>query len=106
MSKRRQKQAKWMMVGVGFVGAWVLLALLATAATAEPLSASDSFEITWDVIANGGTTMSSTSYTMVSTSGQAYVGETSSANYSLTSGFWSYWVRYVRDVFLPLVIKL
>ena len=106
MAIRNRKYAKWIVVGVGLVGAWVLLALLATAASAEPLSASDSFAITWDVIANGGTTMSSTSYTLVSTSGQAYVGETSSANYSLYSGFWSYWVSYVRDVFLPLILKL
>ncbi len=106
MLKRRRKYATWLVIGVGVIGAGVLLALLVTSAIAEPLSASDSFEITWDVIANGGTTMSSTSYTLVSTSGQAYVGETSSVSYSLYSGFWSYWVRYVRDVFLPLILKL
>jgi len=106
MLKRRRKYTAWLVIGVGVIGAGMLLALLVTAALAEPLSASDSFEITWDVIANGGTTMSSASYTLVSTSGQAYVGETSSANYSLTSGFWSYWVHYVRDIFLPLILKL
>ena len=106
MSKRKRKYTRWIVVGAGLIGAWVFLALLVTAATAEPLSASDSFEITWDVIANGGSTMSSDSFNLVSTSGQAYVGETSSASYSLTSGFWSYWVSYVRDVFMPLILKL
>ena len=47
------------------------------------------FNINWFVIADGGGSGSSANYNLGGTAGQTSVGEGSSTNYTLLSGFWS-----------------
>lgn len=45
-------------------------------------------EINWDVIASGGGPMSSASFILNGTIGQAIAGESTSPNFALNAGFW------------------
>ncbi|HBY97019.1 MAG TPA: hypothetical protein DEP84_24245 [Chloroflexi bacterium] len=58
---------------------------------AGPLMASPSFDLSWDVVeAGGGNTMTSVSFTLLSTTGQpAITNELSSTSYKLISGYWA-----------------
>ena len=85
---------------------------LALASPSQPISsppaaitgASASYQINWDVSAGGGATMSSLSYTMMSTIGQSVAGEMGNSNYTLQNGFW-YGVFRAFKIFLPLIVK-
>lgn len=85
-------------------GGWLFLSLASSPATAEPLPSSPSFSITWDTVANGGATMSSESFILLSTTGQPIAGEMSNSNYSLASGYWT-GIDFIRELFLPLIQK-
>lgn len=96
-----------MLLAGGLLLAGMLLVLaLAVAPTAAELGpTSASYDLSWDVIANGGTTMSSGSYIMLSTSGQAVVGEASSSSNTLLSGYWHGVSDFIYEVLLPLILK-
>jgi ABC-type nitrate/sulfonate/bicarbonate transport system permease component len=86
------------------------LALLlagAVAAAADPAPAQPdepaAFSLTWDIVANGGTAMSSAHYTMLSTAGQAVTGQSNSAAYGVHSGFWYGLTDYINRVFMPML---
>ncbi len=70
---------------------------------------SASYAINWDVIGGGGGPISSASYAMNSTAGQAAIGFKASSNYKLGSGYW-YGVAAPAPppgyrIYLPIVLK-
>lgn len=77
----------------------VALALILPAPAAASPAATD---LTWQVIASGGQTVSSPSYTLLSTAGQPVAGPSSSTSYSLLSGYWQTFQAAVREIFLPI----
>lgn len=89
-----------LVVVVVFVGAVALAILLPAPAAAAPTAT----DLTWQVVASGGQTMSSTSYTMLSTSGQPVAGPASSSSYSLLSGFWQSFQAAIQEIFLPVIV--
>ncbi len=81
---------------------WLALTLAAPPAAAGP-QAVQAVDLSWNVVANGGTTMSSASYTIMSTSGQPAAAESASGSYSLISGYWAGLRAFISDLFLPVV---
>ena len=67
------------------------------------------FDLSWDVVASGGATMSSDSFLLLSTTGQPAVGEVSSSSYSFLSGYWAGIVVEIKNVvekiLLPVVLQ-
>lgn len=105
MRKLKRRYLALLAFGVGLVVIWAALSLVASPALAEPLPASPSYEITWDVVADGGTTMTSTSYTLFSTTGQPVAGEASGTSHSLLSGYWQGIREFFLGAFLPIIMK-
>ena len=62
------------------------------------------YAIDWSVVAGGGNTMSSTSFTLKSTVGQPVVGEFSSASYAVQNGFWQNLFNKF-STYLPLILE-
>ena len=81
---------------------WIVLTLSVPSTAAGP-QAVQTFDLSWNAVANGGTTMSSTSYTLLSTSGQPVVGESAGAGYTLISGYWTDLRTFIAEIFLPIV---
>lgn len=65
------------------------------------------YALSWDVAAGGGTTMTSGSFTLHSTAGQSAIGQMSSANYGVRSGYWQSFLQQVQEylLYLPFVSK-
>ena len=63
-----------------------------------------SYAINWDVIGGGGGPISSASYALNSTIGQAVVGVATDANDELCSGFWC-GAAAEYSIYLPLVLR-
>lgn len=84
-------------LAVGLVALALIMPAPATAAPTAP-------DLTWQVLASGGQTVSSPSYTMLSTAGQPVAGPSSSANYTLVSGYWQSFQAAIRELFLPIVL--
>lgn len=61
------------------------------------------YQLKWDVVGGGGTEMTSTSYTLMATVGQPAIGEMSSENYNIGSGYWYQFVRWLT--MLPLISR-
>ena len=92
----------------------VLVAVLVIAGSALALSAPRAvigpqavaaYDISWDVVASGGTTMSSGSYTMLSTSGQPAVGQSAAASYTVQHGYWTNFLAAIEDLLLPIIMR-
>ena len=66
-----------------------------------PSMNSASYSLDWDVMANGGRVMTSTSYRLQSTLGQNAIGTSSSVSYSLHAGFWQLFYNYL---YLPIIL--
>lgn len=71
---------------------------------------SASYAIEWDVIGGGGGPVSSGSYKMNSTVGQAAIGPSASASYGLGAGYWYGMVEAAPPplgytIFLPIILK-
>jgi ABC-type nitrate/sulfonate/bicarbonate transport system permease component len=106
MSTKRKRLRKLLagsvliaILGLLFMTAAVALAQPGPAEPAEP----QAFGLTWDVVASGGTSMSSAHYIMQSTAGQGVVGQSSSVGFGLHSGYW-YGIRnYINRVFMPML---
>lgn len=85
----------------------VLLLLLLVAVTAVGASSSASYILRKQVLSSGGGKGISDSgeVAMAGTIGQSVVGEYTSVNYTLVSGFWSRLPAWMQEVFLPLIVK-
>ena len=84
----------------------VLAALLLLAAGAVVMAQSSAnFDLSWNVIGNGGGDSSSARYVVSGTVGQSGVSQTAvdSANFELNSGFWT--ATSTTQLYIPLVIK-
>jgi hypothetical protein len=68
----------------------------------SPAMSSASFVIPWDVLANGGGVMTSTSFHLNDTIGQAAIGNMSSASFQCHAGFWQTLYSYL---FLPIILR-
>ncbi len=91
-------------ISVVLVLALLVVAVVAALALPTEPAAPAATSLDWQVVASGGTTMSSASFTMQSTSGQPVAGPASSASYSLLSGYWQSFQAAVREIFLPVSI--
>ena len=86
--------------------------MMALASPAQPTAlqpaavtgASANYQISWDVNANGGETMSSASYTMLSTTGQVVDTTMGGSTYTMKNGFWHGVFRAFK-LFLPMITK-
>ena len=81
---------------------WIVVSLSVPRTAAGPQAVQTS-DLSWNVVANGGTTMSSSSYTLLSTSGQSAAGESSGGSYTLISGYWTDLRTFIAEIFLPVV---
>jgi len=88
---------------ISVLAAALVCSLLLTGSVLAMSSAN--YAIDWDVMASGGGPISSTSYSMNSTIGQAVIGSKSSTNYQLGSGYWPGGVEYLLRVYLPIILK-
>jgi len=82
-----------------------LAVVAALALPAGPSAAAAPPDLSWQVIAAGGATLSSANYTMLSTAGQPVAGTATNANYSLLSGYWYGFQEFVRTILLPVLLK-
>lgn len=78
---------------------WLLPLLVAPPAAAR-IGVSD---LSWNVVASGGQTMSSASYTLDGTLGQPTAGEAGSGRYALLGGYWTEVGAALKTIFMPLV---
>lgn len=83
----------------------LLMAGAVVAALAMEPAAPAATGLNWQFIASGGATMESASFTMLSTTGQPVAGMTSGTNYSVLSGYWYGFQEFVRNVFLPIIMR-
>ena len=81
----------------------LLLVVAVVAALALEPAAPMATDLSWQVIASGGQTMSGPSFTMLSTAGQPVAGAAGSANHTLLSGFWYGLQETVRQLLLPFI---
>jgi hypothetical protein len=79
--------------------------LAAQPAAHAQTASSSSYQLDWDTINNGGTTMQSTSFTMYSTTGQAVITPMQGSSYTLKNGFWSGVFNDFYEIFLPMIRK-
>lgn len=85
------------------IGLLLFVVAVVAALALEP-AAPAAADLSWQVIAAGGTTMSSSSFTLMSTTGQPVAGTAAGANYSLLSGYWYGFQEFVRTVLLPIIM--
>ncbi len=103
MKKWRRIPLLFLALFVVLFAAWVTISAIVPGAMAEP-AAPMAHELTWDVVANGGATMSSSSYTLLSTAGQPVAGRSASSGYNLLSGYWAGIQEFMTEVFLPIIM--
>lgn len=102
MEKTRKHSRIFMMGGLLLI-LILLLSLTAAVALARPAEPEADYGLTWDVFASGGTTASSANFRMLSTAGQPLTGVSTSADYSLNSGYWYGLQDVLRRIFMPLL---
>lgn len=90
---------------IGLVLVLLLFAAAVVAALALEPAAPAATDLSWQVIASGGATMSSTSYALLSTTGQPVAGPTSGSNYTVLSGYWYGLQVFIRNLFLPVIVR-
>jgi hypothetical protein len=95
----KQNSVLLLLVVAAVLFGWIVLTLAVPRAAADP----QAVDLTWNVVANGGATMSSASYTLLSTSGQPAAGEIAGSSYSLISGYWADLRTFLQEIFLPTV---
>jgi hypothetical protein len=79
--------------------------LLLVIAPSGGAQSSNSYDLSWNVIASGGTTFSSGyNYTLGATLGQATAGPLSDGSYILGGGFWG-GVIANHGIYLPIVLR-
>ncbi len=85
------------------VGLLLFVAAVVAALALEP-AAPSAADLSWQVMAAGGSTMSSSSYTLLSTTGQPVAGTAGGADHTLLSGYWYGFQQFVWTVLLPVVM--
>ncbi len=80
-------------------------ALAAAMQSTAPQMSSAHFDVSWNVVGTGGGDMSSPHFKISSTMGQPTIGHKSSPHYQTCTGFWCGAVDFVREIFLPLILK-
>ena len=80
-----------------------MLVLTTAGALAQPAAPTAGYGLTWDVFANGSTTMTSMHFRMQSTAGQPLTAVSTSTVLRLKSGYWYGLQDVVRRVFMPLL---
>ncbi len=73
--------------------------------TSAPMGSSASYQLNWEVMANGGSTMESTSFTLYSTTGQNVTTTMNGSTYTLKNGFWHGVFEDIYNAFLPVILK-
>ena len=89
---------------IGLMVALLLFVAAVVAALALEPAAPTATDLSWQVVAAGGQTMSSSSYTLLSTAGQPVAGTASGGNYSVLSGYWYGFQEFVRTLLLPFIV--
>lgn len=97
-----RKWKRFMLIAL-VVMALVFAGAVVAALALEPAAPAQN-SLTWQVVASGGATMSSASYTMLSTAGQPAAGPVSGDSYTLLSGYWQNFQAVVRSVLLPFIV--
>ena len=107
-----RKSILWVLVGI-VIGLVALSLLGGQALAQEPLPdqiissanmGSAHYGLDWNVVANGGGTISSAHFTVSSTIGQPTVGTVTSLHFEVCTGYWC-WLDRIAGIFLPLVMK-
>lgn len=83
-----------LVVVVVLLAFWVAGSVLAQTST--------HYDLSWNVLGNGGGAMDSTHYGLRFTVGQTLVGETEGTDYGLGAGYWQ--TEFFR-FYLPLVLR-
>jgi len=86
------------------MAALLLFVAAVVAALALEPTAPTATDLTWQVVAAGGQTMSSSSYTLLSTAGQPVAGTASGGSYTVLSGYWYGFQEFVRTLLLPFIV--
>lgn len=89
---------------IGLMVALLLFVAAVVAALALEPAAPTATDLSWQVVAAGGQTMSSSSYTLLSTAGQPVAGTASGGSYSVLSGYWYGFQEFVRTLLLPFIV--
>lgn len=96
---------KWLVPILLVVALLLIFGLsMAGAAPATAPPPTPGFDINWDVVSSGETVMHSSSFILVSTSGQPAIGNMSSASFKLQAGYWG-GVWPWRNILLPFLGK-
>ena len=95
---------------VMLIGSVAVLSMPVSAAPSAPvavapMASSPSYQRSWDVTANGGSVMGSTSFTMYSTTGQNVTTTMNGSSYTLKNGFWHGVFENIYELFLPYITK-
>lgn len=97
---RRRKRLRLVALAIGLL----LFAGVVVVASAFEPAAPAAAGLNWQVVASGGQTMSSLSYTLLSTTGQPVTGAASGGGYSMLSGYWYGFQEFVRTILLPFIV--
>lgn len=104
-SGRKRGPRRWKrLVLIGLVIGLLLFVAAVVAALALEPAVPAAADLSWQVIAAGGSTMSSSSYTLLSTTGQPVAGTVSGTDHTLLSGYWYGFQQFVWTVLLPVVM--
>lgn len=101
--QRGSRRWKRLALAALVIGLLLFTGAVVAALAFEP-AAPSATDLGWQVVAAGGSTMSSSSYTLLSTTGQPVAGTASSSGYSMLSGYWYGFQTFVREVFLPIIL--
>lgn len=94
-----------MLIGIVAVLSMPVSAAPSAPVAVAPMASSPSYQLNWDVTANGGSVMGSTSFTMYSTTGQNVTTTMNGSSYTLKNGFWHGVFENIYELFLPYITK-
>ena len=86
------------------IPAFILVLLGIVVVTAFASTGGD-YVLDWYTIDGGGGTSSGGDYALSGTIGQPDAGEMSGGDYAVSGGFWSRFVSWVYELFLPLIMR-
>jgi hypothetical protein len=102
LSSQKSPSILFLCLGLLLIG--FLLQLPANPTQAAP--AAPTYDITWHTTDNGGGMSSGGSYEVAATIGQFDAATpANSASYGVESGFWTAFIDFIYEVFLPTVLK-
>lgn len=84
----------------------ILALVLCLIAGTVQAQSSTTYDLSWHVIAGGGETMTSTTYTVHATAGQGIIGPAESSSYDVGAGYW-YGLGGTGGyaIYLPLLLR-